>query len=119
LDSNSRRQDPPDDFAAGRALRAVGEYISPDDDPSRLHLLVCPNCHQESDRIRSYTLFIPFFALVIVGWQFVSYLVCPRCMRRNIFARLPLAILMANILCPIVLVWWAVVFLQTFFRSDE
>jgi hypothetical protein len=121
VDSPERPRDSGDDAPEpGRwPLPSLGEYVSPDEDMGRVHLRFCGECDQESDRIRSYTLLYPYFAVVVFGWRRAMYLRCPKCMRRHILMHLPVAIVVANILCPIVLVWWGVVFLQTFFRYEE
>ncbi|WP_161967797.1 hypothetical protein [Fimbriiglobus ruber] len=41
---------------------------------------------------------------------------CPRCMRSHIIVRLPLTIVLSNLVSPVVVVWWVAVFIRTFFR---
>jgi hypothetical protein len=59
-----------------------------------------------------YVIFLCFFALFRVE----PVMKCPGCMRRYLLVRLPLAVLLANLAAPLVLVWWAVLFLRTFIR---
>jgi hypothetical protein len=40
-------------------------------------------------------------------------------MRHHILIRLPLAIVLANLACPLVILWWSAVFVKTFFSDPE
>jgi hypothetical protein len=44
---------------------------------------------------------------------------CPACMRAYLCQRLPLSLLLANVLSPIVLVWWIILFFRTFSRWSD
>ncbi|OWK37870.1 hypothetical protein FRUB_06990 [Fimbriiglobus ruber] len=37
-------------------------------------------------------------------------------MRSHIIVRLPLTIVLSNLVSPVVVVWWVAVFIRTFFR---
>jgi hypothetical protein len=99
-------------------LPSFGDYTSPDEDPARAHLRYCNDCLRPSDHVRSYSLFTIIFLVIFIVWRFDTILKCPSCARRHILVRLPLTILLANLLCPIVVVWWAVVFVRTLFVGD-
>ena len=86
------------DDLRGSRLPSFGDYASPDDDPSRAHLYQCSDCQRTSDRIRSYRLFTIFFLFYFITWRFDTVLKCPACIRRHVLFRLPLTIVLANLL---------------------
>lgn len=50
----------------------------------------------------------------------IDYVVkCPACMQAYLGQRLPLSLLLANLLSPIVLVWWVVLVFRTFSRWQD
>ena len=85
------------DSTGSRGLPSFGTYTSPDDDPSRDHLLYCNDCLCASDYVRSYSLFTIIFLFIFIVWRFDTVLKCPSCTRRHVLMRLPLTILLANL----------------------
>jgi hypothetical protein len=83
--------------------------------PEVVPVYVCGGCEVPSQSTRSYSLPTAVFFGVGILWRDDCVLKCPRCMRGHILARLPLAVLLANVLSPLVIVWWLVVFVRTFF----
>ena len=81
--------------------------------------LQCDGCQQLLRKTRSYTLLNLVFVWVFVYVNLEDFMMCPRCMRRHILLWLPLAILLANLLSPIVAIWWLVTFVRTFFSQPE
>ena len=79
----------------------------------------CGGCEVPSSDVRSYSL--PTVALlpVVFLWRVDEMMKCPRCMRKHIIFRLPLTILLSHILSPILVTWWLVVFVKTFFRRPH
>lgn len=76
----------------------------------------CEGCLRPSRYTRPYAVPYLFFGLVFfVRWS-KAYARCPGCMRRKIVWGLLPALLLANFLSPLVLVWWAGVFGRTYSR---
>lgn len=76
----------------------------------------CEGCLKPSRYTRPYTLSYLFFGLLFyIGWS-RGYARCPRCMRRKIAWHLLPALLLANFLSPVVLLWWGGAFVKTFSR---
>ena len=73
----------------------------------------CEECGRADPRTRTYSLVYIVFLLVFFLVRFDSYFKCPRCMRAHLLMRVPLAALLANVLAPLVLLWWLVLFLRT------
>jgi hypothetical protein len=88
------------------------------DDPPRYpggpDLFVCGDCGIASDSTRTYPLLTIIFLFLFMRLQVDHPMKCPACMRRHVLIRLPPGILLANLLCPLVIVWWMVIFLRTF-----
>lgn len=87
--------------------------------PFQITDAVCQECEQPRPRTRSYPVLHMVF-LLAGGVARIDHVVkFPSCMRAYICQRLPLSLLLANILSPIVLVWWIVLFFRTFSRWSE
>jgi hypothetical protein len=69
------------------------------------HLFQCGDCQQFLRTTRTYTLPTRVFLWVFVYFRTDEVMKCPRCMRYHILVRLPLTILLANLLSPIVVIW--------------
>jgi hypothetical protein len=75
----------------------------------------CEECGVPSPYVRNYSLpTVVLLPPVAVFWKVNGMMKCPRCMRRHILLRLPLAILASNLASPIVAIWWLIVFFKTF-----
>lgn len=77
---------------------------------------VCGDCEQPCPDARSYTVLYLVFLLVVFLWRTDEVYKCRRCMRDYLLTRLPLALVMASCLAPLVFVWWAVLYVRTFLR---
>src|SRR5262245_26155769 len=95
-EENSRK--PNSSFLGG--LPSYGSYRPAGYDLSEAQLYVCEECGRTSRRVRTYKLLTVAFALFVLFWRDDTLQKCPRCIRRHILVRLPLAILLANIACP-------------------
>lgn len=76
---------------------------------------LCGECECYDTRTKGYTVLHIVFVFFFIYWRADHMYKCRRCMRSYLFARLPLALIMANFLSPIVVVWWFVLFLRTIF----
>jgi hypothetical protein len=81
------------------------------------HLYQCGECQQFLRTTSSYTLPTLVFLCVYFYLRTDEIMKCPRCMRRHILFRLPLTVLLANLLSPIVVVCWLWVYVRTFFSK--
>jgi hypothetical protein len=77
--------------------------------------ICCDQCGECRAQTKGYT--VPYILFVLrVFYRFRWVVKCPRCMRFYLASRLPLALLMANMASPMILVWWAFLFVRTFLR---
>jgi hypothetical protein len=76
----------------------------------------CDECEGYLAGTKSYSVVYLIFLCSLPVFWVDRVLKCPGCMRRYLLIRLPLAVLLANLLAPFVLVWWAVLFVRTFIR---
>ena len=83
------------------------------------HLYVCQGCEVPSRWTRRYSLLTVIFLFVFAIWRVDTVMKCPHCMRQHILVRLPLAILLANVLSPLVILWWLVMYVRTFSSPTE
>jgi hypothetical protein len=83
--------------------------------PYRLPLseIVCGECEQARPNIRSYAVIHVIGLVFFAYWRWDTHVKCPRCMRRYLGRRFLLALLLANVFAPIVVIWWGVVYLRT------
>jgi hypothetical protein len=78
--------------------------------------LVCNECEQPNRGTASYSVLHIVFLLFALAWRIDTVFKCPRCMRAYLLRRLPLALLLATIFAPMILVWWGVLFVRTLGR---
>jgi hypothetical protein len=107
----------PDDELKARAEEPVSPFASM---PSYkggnvIHLFVCQECQAASRYTQSYTLPTVIFMFVWAVFWSDTYWKCPRCIRRHIVLRLPLAIVLANLASPYVVFMWLWAFGKSFF----
>ena len=73
---------------------------------------------QECEDVRSGTKCYPILHMVCLIYGVYTridhHVKCPSCMRWFLVKRIPLSLLLANIVSPIVLAWWIVQFVRTF-----
>ena len=87
--------------------------------PFQITDAVCQECEWPQPRTRSYPVLHMVF-LLAGSYARIDHMVkCPACMRAYLCQRLPLSLLLANLLSPIVLVWWIVLFFRTFSRWQD
>jgi hypothetical protein len=77
----------------------------------------CQECENLKPDVIGYTL--PTMILLPRLMRYDYLVKCRRCMRLHIARRLWLAILLAHIFSPLIVIWWAVVFVQTFYRKPS
>jgi hypothetical protein len=73
---------------------------------------VCEECGESSPRVALYTL--PTVILTHHLMRLDQVAKCPRCLRHHIVTRLPLAVLLAHLYCPLVIASWAWAFVRSF-----
>lgn len=86
----------------------------PTDDAGGISELACGECGLTRRGMASYTVVHVLFVIWFVVWRTDEVFKCPSCMRKYLLVRLPLALLMANLLSPLILIWWAGLFFRTF-----
>jgi hypothetical protein len=70
----------------------------------------CQCCGQPSRLTRSYTVPLVLFGLVFwLRWTETVF-ECPRCIRRRLWRGLPIRLLLANMVAPIMLIWMGVLY---------
>jgi hypothetical protein len=79
----------------------------------------CGDCEVPSPQVRGYPLLSLGLLPFVLFWRIDRPMKCLGCMRRHILIRLPLAILLSHLFSPVVVVWWLVVFVKTFFRHPS
>ncbi len=85
--------------------------------PGLLHTeICCGECEEPRAGIRTYTVIYPAFLFVFVYVWRDEVLRCPRCMRAYLAFRFLPALLLANVLAPLVLVWWLVLLVRTYMK---
>jgi hypothetical protein len=84
--------------------------------PETYEEYLCEGCLKPSRYTRLYSLHYLFFGLLFFTQWSKTYARCPGCMRRRIAWGLLPALLLANFLSPLVLVWWGGTFARTFSR---
>lgn len=92
------------------ALPSYGDYLSPHGE-----IFECSGCHFQSPLVRSYSLLNVVLLPFALAWRQDFVMKCPGCMRNHILLRLPVAILLSNLMSPLVVVWWLAAFVRTFF----
>jgi hypothetical protein len=80
----------------------------------RMAASVCDECERPRAGTARYTILHIIFLVVFTVWRFDTVHKCPYCMRVYLLQRLPLSMLLATFLAPIIFVWWSVLFLRTF-----
>jgi hypothetical protein len=75
---------------------------------------VCGGCERPRPDVRTYSVPHIVFLLVFFYWRVDEVQKCPRCMRNHLLAGSPLALILANVLAPVVLIWWFVLWLRTY-----
>ncbi|HEY7330473.1 MAG TPA: hypothetical protein VH592_22725 [Gemmataceae bacterium] len=84
--------------------------------PFLISEIACQECEEIRPGVKSYEV-IHFACMVFfTACRIDTHVKCPICMRDFLLRRILPALLFANILSPIILVWWSVLFLRTFFR---
>ena len=84
-----------------------------------VHLYVCQACGVPSRYTHLYSLPTLVFLVAFAAWRVETVMKCPGCMRRHILLRLPVAVLLANLGSPLIILWWLAVFVKTFFSRPE
>src|SRR5262245_1072378 len=85
--------------------------------PGLLHTEVCcGECEEPRAGIRTYQVVYLVFLCAVVYVRRDEVLRCPRCMRAYLAVRLLPALLLANVVAPLVLAWWLVLFVRTCLR---
>ena len=79
-------------------------------------LFRCNGCDVSSPRVRVYSLTTVFVSIVGCEVRVDHLQLCPTCMRWHILTRLPIAILISNLVSPVVVVIWFAVYFKTFFH---
>lgn len=78
--------------------------------------LLCGDCQQPRQGLATYSVLSIVFLLFFVVWRVDSLFRCPSCMRGYLLRRLPLSLLLATVFAPVILVWWAILFVRTLGR---
>jgi hypothetical protein len=94
------------------------KFPGAEDNPFRLpgiggSEIACEWCERVVPNVETYHLLTIVFLGCVVWWRIDDVLKCPRCMRSHLASRFLLAALMANVLSPILAVWWGVLYLYT------
>jgi hypothetical protein len=76
----------------------------------------CDECEGYLAGTKSYSVVYVISLCSFPLFRVDTVLKCPRCMRRYLLVRLPVAVLLANLFAPLTLVWWAILFVRTFIR---
>jgi hypothetical protein len=75
--------------------------------------IVCEECEQARPNTKSYSVLHIIFLLVFIRVRIDNVVKCQQCMRRFLWQRIFLSVLLANLLCPIILIWWLFLLVRT------
>jgi hypothetical protein len=75
--------------------------------------IACQGCEDVRPGTKCYAI-LHMVCLYYVYARIDHHVKCPSCMRWFLVKRIPLSLLLANVLSPIILVWWTVQFVRTF-----
>jgi hypothetical protein len=101
---------------------AVSFANPPPDKPVRYDQipLPCPHCGRPTQSLKRYRVFdYLVFLFVAFSVQTVMHTACPRCMRTSLLLRSALNVVLANFLCPVVLLVHGMEFLATFSKGHS
>jgi hypothetical protein len=84
-----------------------------------VHLYVCQECNVPSRYTRVYSVPTFIFLFFFIASRTETVMKCPGCMRLHLLIRLPLAVLLANLASSVMILWWLVLFVRTFFSSPD
>ena len=84
--------------------------------PFLISEIACQECEEIRPRVKSYEVLHFACILFFTACRIDTHVKCPKCMRGFLLRRILPALLFANILSPIILVWWGVLLLRTFSR---
>jgi hypothetical protein len=98
-------------------LPTFESYLSANGENS--HRFECAGCNSHSPLVQSYSLPTVMLLPFVAFWRMDVIMKCPGCMRAHILCRLPLAVLLSNIISPIIVVFWLVAFGRTFFSRPS
>jgi hypothetical protein len=87
--------------------------------PFQISDALCQECERPRPHTRSYPVLHLVFLISGVYARIDHVVKCPACMRAYLCQRIFLSLLLANLLSPIVLIWWIVLFIRTFSRWSE
>ncbi len=93
----------------------LGEDGRPVNARSLYGSFVCTECEELKPDVIGYTLPTMVLFPQCTRWDYLVK--CRRCMRLHVLTRLWLAVLLAHVFSPLIIAWWAVVFVQTFYRK--
>jgi hypothetical protein len=119
LEPLDEKDDAQTDTAFGGMPSFVSYYLKEDGTPINANLLygsfICQECNQLKADVVGYTL--PNLIIVPQLIRLDHLIKCRKCMRYHIVSRLWLAILLAHIFSPFIVVFWLATFVQTFYRK--
>jgi len=84
--------------------------------PFLISEIACQECEEIRPGVKSYEVLHFACILFFTACRIDTHVKCPQCMRGFLLRCILPALLFANILSPIILVWWCVLFLRTFSR---
>jgi hypothetical protein len=83
-------------------------------------LITCPGCKQPSESIKRYTMpQIVVFLWLFAWWRRVTYTLCPSCMRKTIGERMAINIIPANLMWPVLAIFWLILLGRTFTKGHS
>ena len=83
-------------------------------------LIECPQCGVPSDAIKAYDrLSYCLFLGVGAVWQRTTDVACPSCMRTNLVISGAINTLLANVVSPIIWVWYGILFAMTYRKGHS
>ena len=78
--------------------------------------ICCNECGRYRAGTKGYMLLYIAYFLLFGFIRTLRVVKCPACMRYYLVSRLPLALLMANLASPVILVWWTFLLIRTFLQ---
>jgi hypothetical protein len=78
-----------------------------------MQTLYCPRCGQPTTSLKYFSVPFLVFAFIQIGWGEHKVVACPHCMRKYLVLQALFSLVAANVLSPIVLFFYLLLFAET------
>ncbi len=83
-------------------------------------LIRCPRCQKPTDSIKRFGApDLVVFLFVFAWWRRATYTACPSCMRKTLGEKMAINIIPANLIWPILAIFWGTQIGRTYARGHS